>query len=370
MSTDAPLLEISQLDVVYRRRRSSVAAVQDVSFDVARGRTVGLVGESGSGKSSIGAVVLGLVAPTGGEVRFDGEPLSRRDRTSREVLARRIQAVFQDPFGSMNPARQIGQTLAEPLHYSLKLSREQARERITQALHDVAMDVEALTRYPSQFSGGQLQRLAIARALVVEPDFIVCDEAVSALDLSVQAQVVNLLEGLSRTRGLAYLFISHDLSVVQHISDEIVVLYRGSVMERGPAALVAEHPAHPYTQNLVLSAPVPDPAAQRERRVARLARRSAPSGAGVGPQSTGTGFSSTGFSGPGEGCPYAARCPFAIAVCRTRRPALELHAPGRLVACHRYDEVKDAATASPHPAETAPLLATAAARAEEGTDAG
>ncbi|PZU47513.1 MAG: peptide ABC transporter ATP-binding protein [Microbacterium sp.] len=320
------LVEVEGLSVDYRRGRERFRAVEGVSLRVERGKTLGLVGESGSGKSTIGSVILGLAPAAEGEVRFDGRTVRRRSRAESVELARRIQAVFQDPYGSMNPTRKVAWTLAEGLERTLRLSRAEAGARIRETLHDVGLGTDVLDRYPAQFSGGQLQRLAIARALVMEPDFIVCDEAVSSLDLSVQAQVINLLERLAHARGLAYLFISHDLPIVAHISDDIAVLFAGQVVEQGPAQLIADDPAHPYTRNLVLSAPVPDPRVQAERR--RERRGAAPDSARA-----------AGDPRMLEGCPYALRCPFAIAVCHTSRPALEPRADGRAVACHRYDEL-------------------------------
>ncbi|MDR1387837.1 MAG: ATP-binding cassette domain-containing protein [Propionibacteriaceae bacterium] len=323
----APLIEVEDLAVTYRNRgRRSVLAVDGVSLAVDRGRTLGLVGESGSGKSTIGSVMLGLVAPSQGRVSLDGRPASWRTRAERAGLARRVQAVFQDPFGSMNPTRKIGQTMTEMLRYNLRLSPAAVAERVERALTDVGMRTEALDRYPSQFSGGQLQRLAIARALVVEPDFVVCDEAVSSLDLSVQAQVINLLAGLAKARGLAYLFISHDLTVVTHLSDQVAVLYAGQVVELGPAAAMADHPRHPYTQALVLAAPIPDPAAQAARRASRWSRAGSgrPGSAGIG----------SGSPPATTGCRWAPRCPFAVEQCRLSRPDLLERTPGWSVACH------------------------------------
>lgn len=320
---DRPLVEVTDLVVTYPARRGrTVRAVDGVSLRIERGQTVGLVGESGSGKSTIGSVLLGLVEPESGTVRFDGGPVHRGTRAERASLARRIQVVFQDPFGSMNPARRVGESLAEAPRYTLGLPREQVRERLVRALEDVGMRPDALDRYPSQFSGGQLQRLAIARALAMEPEFIVCDEAVSALDLSVQAQVINLLGRLARERDLAYLFISHDLSVVRHVSDRIVVLFAGQVLESGPAELVYGDPAHPYTRTLVLAAPVPDPDQQSRRRALRLASSARAEG---GP--------------PSGGCPFTHRCEYAVADCARERPELIEREDGRSVACHRYADI-------------------------------
>ena len=319
-----PLVEVRDLEVTYRSRgRGVVRAVDQVSLSIAPGRTLGLVGESGSGKSTIGSVILGLVPPTAGTVRVHGRPVDLRGRSARAEHARRVQVVFQDPYGSMDPTRTVGDTLRETLRYNLRLPAAEADRRVADVLTEVGMPLDVLDRHPGDFSGGQLQRLAIARALVVDPEFIICDEAVSSLDLSVQAQVVNLLERLAHDRGLAYLFISHDLSVVRHVADEIAVLFAGQVVEQGPADMVANSPAHPYTQALVLAAPVPDPVAQRARGVLRRANRR----------------SMAGSAHDALGCPFAARCPFAVEVCRVQRPPLLPRASGARVACHRYDEL-------------------------------
>ncbi|MGI5461030.1 oligopeptide/dipeptide ABC transporter ATP-binding protein [Streptomyces sp. CA-249302] len=326
------LLRVRGLEVTYRRSRrrgGDVNAVRGVDLTVGRGETVGLVGESGSGKSTIGSAVLGLVPATGGSVEFDGDDITHSTRADRRLLARRMQVVFQDPYGSMNPAHTVGDTLAEALRHNLGLPQEKIHERVLRALDDVGLPPGAAHRYPAAFSGGQRQRIAIARALVMEPDFIVCDEAVSALDLSVQAQVLNLLARLKQTRGLSYLFISHDLSVVRYLSDTIVVLYAGRVVERGPASLVADHPSHPYAQALLAAAPVPDPVVQRRRQAERrLAGTATPA----------TGRVSTG-------CAFATRCPFAQEKCWTDQPDLVDH-DGVAVACHRRDEIA-AGTAVP-----------------------
>ncbi|MDR0436124.1 MAG: ABC transporter ATP-binding protein [Propionibacteriaceae bacterium] len=315
-----PLIEVENLSVVYRSKGRQVLAVDKASLAIARGRTLGLVGESGSGKSTIASVILGLVPATSGSVTFDGAPLVRKTRAQRAALARRIQAVFQDPFGSMNPTRKIGETLGEMLRYNLQVSAAEVAVRLESILAEVGMGTEVLDRFPSQFSGGQLQRLAIARALVVEPELIVCDEAVSSLDLSVQAQVINLLARLTKARGLTNLFISHDLSVVTYLSDEIAVLFAGQVVERGPAAQVAYHPTHPYTQALVLAAPVPDVQAQAERRASRLDRGHA--------DQAGDAHALR------QSCPFASRCPFIIDICRSERPHLVALPSGARVACH------------------------------------
>jgi ABC-type microcin C transport system duplicated ATPase subunit YejF len=240
-----------------------------VNLTIRRGQTVGLVGESGSGKSSIGSAILGLSPASKGGIKYNGVDVTHAHGRQRRELARRMQVIFQDPFGSMNPARTIGETITEALRYNVRIDKGEIERRLRRALADVSLPLSVAERYPAQFSGGQRQRIAIARALVMEPEFIVCDEPTSALDLSVQAQVLNLLVGLKESRGLSYLFISHDLSVVRYLSDEIVVLRGGEVVERGCAEAVCETPKQPYTQALLMAAPVPDPAEQRLRREAR-----------------------------------------------------------------------------------------------------
>jgi peptide/nickel transport system ATP-binding protein len=267
--TGAPLLQVEDLCVEFaQRRRPAFRALDQVSFDVNAGETVGLVGESGSGKTTIGRVVLGMVAASAGRVRFDGEDITHATRVRRRALAREIQVVFQDPYGSLNPARRIGDTLAEPLLSDAALTRDDRAVRIREVLARVGMPADTAERYPAQFSGGQRQRIAIARAVIARPRLVICDEPVSALDLSVQAQVLNLLNDLQRSMGLALLFISHDLGVVRHVSHRTLVLYKGQIVERGDTQRVHAAPEHPYTRALLAAAPVPDPIAQRARREA------------------------------------------------------------------------------------------------------
>ena len=321
--SSSPLVRLRDVSVSYPSRHGDVLAVDTVNLDVARGSTVGLVGESGSGKSSLGNTIVGLVPVAAGSIEFDGEDITRTSHAQRRQLARRIQVIFQDPFGSMNPTRTVGDTIGEALRYNLGLDSAAIRTRVHAALADVGMTESVLTRYPSQFSGGQRQRIAIARAIAVEPDFIVCDEPVSALDLSVQAQVLNVLATLRARRQLSYLFVSHDLSVVRYLSDEIVVMFAGRIVERGAAEVVADTPRHPYTRALVESAPVPDPAEQARRR----ARRKRLSAATAGASSS-------------AGCAFAHRCPFAVDRCRVERPELREHRDV-VVACHRAEEIDD-----------------------------
>jgi ABC-type oligopeptide transport system ATPase subunit len=261
------LLQVKDLRVNFPQGRGKVfQALKGISLDIQPGETVGLVGESGSGKTTVGRVILGLTEATSGDVWFDGENITHASRERRRTLGRDIQVVFQDPYGSLNPARTIGDTLAEPLMNDKSLSRNDIEERVAEVLQQVGMPADTASRYPSMFSGGQRQRIAIARAVIAKPRLIVCDEPVSALDLSVQAQVLNLLKSLQQSMGLAMLFISHDLTVVRHVSHRTVVLYRGDIVEQGDAGQVHERPGHPYTRALLAASPVPDPLIQRERR--------------------------------------------------------------------------------------------------------
>ena len=261
------LLQVQDVRVDFPQGKGRVfQALKGVSLDIHPGETVGLVGESGSGKTTMGRVILGLTPATSGRVVFDGEDITHASAARRRTLGRDIQVVFQDPYGSLNPARTVGDTLAEPLLNDRSLSSQDIAQRIAEVLQRVGMPADTAQRYPGQFSGGQRQRIAIARAVIARPRLIVCDEPVSALDLSVQAQVLNLLKALQQSMGLAMLFISHDLTVVRHVSHRTVVLYRGDIVEQGDAGQVHAHPQHPYTRALLAAAPVPDPLVQRERR--------------------------------------------------------------------------------------------------------
>ncbi|WP_242882356.1 ABC transporter ATP-binding protein [Actinomadura litoris] len=251
-----PLLKIENLTVRYPRRRGGpVTALDGVSLTAGHGRTVGLVGESGSGKSTLGKAILGLVPVSGGTITFDGRDITGAGRRERRELSGQIQVVFQDPYGSLNPVRPIGRALGEPLRGRRGLGARAVRGRVLEALERVGLPAAAADRYPSEFSGGQRQRIAIARALVVRPRLIVCDEPVSALDLSLQAQILNLFNELKADLGVAYLFISHDLGVVRYLADDLVVLYRGSVVESGATASVYEDPGAGYTRRLIAAIP-------------------------------------------------------------------------------------------------------------------
>lgn len=277
MNDSTALLSVQSLSIDYpgRLRAPAFRAVKDVSFDVGRGETLGLVGESGSGKTTIGNAVLGLLPVAEGAVIFDGEDITHCGRRRRRELTREIQVIYQDPYGSLNPTRSIGSTLAEPLAvHEPSMGGEAAAARVREALDQVSLPAAVAERYPADLSGGQRQRVAVARALIVQPRLIVCDEAVSALDLSVQAQVLNLLERLREELGVSYLFISHDLSVVHHIASRVAVLYHGKLVEIGTSERVMSDPQDPYTAMLQAAAPVPDPVMQRGRRLEFVRRYS------------------------------------------------------------------------------------------------
>lgn len=317
------LLQVTDLVVEFSQRgwhREPFRAVDDVSFEVAVGETVGLVGESGSGKTTIGRAVLGLTPAANGSIRYDGREIAGATRRVRRNLASELQAIFQDPYSSLDPLRTVGQSIAEGLHRLP--DRERASAQIEDRLERVGLPRNAGRRYPRAFSGGQRQRIAIARALAVEPRLIVCDEPLSALDLSTQAQVLNLLRELQGELGVAYLFIAHNLEVVRYLSQRVLVLYRGQIMEAGSAVEVCDAPLHPYSQALWASSPIADPSSQSQRRKARAAVVRATTSASASP--------------PAGGCPFTPRCPHAHEVCSMQRP-IAAPVDGRTVACHMFD---------------------------------
>ncbi|MER7007234.1 ABC transporter ATP-binding protein [Dactylosporangium sp. NPDC000555] len=320
------LLDIRDLRVDFSRGRRLVRAVDGVSLSVAPGETVGLVGESGSGKSTIARAVTGLTPVSGGSIRFDGADVTRAGRRARRRLSAALQMVFQDPYSSLNPARTIGDTLAEPLLARREVRRSGRRELVAAALERVGLPADAARRYPAEFSGGQRQRIVIARALVNLPRLVICDEPVSGLDTSVQAQIINLLLDLRADLGLGYLFITHDLAVVRHLSHRVVVLYRGQVMEAGRTATVVSRPAHPYTRALIAAAPVPDPGHRPPL---------------VPPAGPAPVLSATPGAADRPGCRFASRCPYVAPVCLARRPPLRESATGSLVSCVRQHELSE-----------------------------
>lgn len=278
------LLEIDDVEVCYPAkgaRRAPFRALKGVSLDVRPGETVGLVGESGSGKTTLGRAVLGLAPVTAGSIRYRGQEIAHLSRRERRTLSSELQVVFQDPYSSLNPAMTIGQILSEPLT-ARGGGGTRARERVRSLLSQVGLPEDAADRLPREFSGGQRQRVAIARALALDPKLIVCDEPVSALDLSTQARILDLLIEIQERTGVAYLFVSHDLSVVRHVSHRVAVMYRGEIVESGDGEQVTSRPEHPYTKQLFLAAPVADPDRQAELRHQRRALKSEPPGEGNG----------------------------------------------------------------------------------------
>lgn len=265
------VLRVENLDVTYPGkgfRKAGFKALNNVSINIGQGETLGLVGESGSGKTTLGRAVLGLAPVSAGSITFLGEDITEADRTKRRALSRDLQVVFQDPYTSLNPSMEIGQILAEPLQIQ-GMEGSEAKARIAELLDQVGLPSDSLRRLPREFSGGQRQRVAIARALALAPKLIVCDEPVSALDLTTQARILDLFLQIQRDTGVSYLFVSHDLDVVRHISHRVAVMFKGEIVEQGPAAQVTVTPSHPYTQRLLMASPVPDPDRQAARREER-----------------------------------------------------------------------------------------------------
>jgi oligopeptide transport system ATP-binding protein len=328
------LVEVENLKVhfpiltgLFQRETGRVRAVDDVSFQIRRGETLGLVGESGCGKTTTGRAVIHLRQPTDGTVRFDGQDLDDLSRGDLRRMRRRMQIIFQDPYGSLNPRMTVGSIISEPLE-THDLARGKARNvRVRELLTLVGLNPNYTNRYPHEFSGGQRQRIGVARALAVEPEFIVCDEPISALDVSIQAQVLNLLVELRETFGLTYLFIAHDLSVVRHISDRVGVMYLGKLVELGPPSAIYEDPGHPYTRALLSAVPIPDPKAERRRKRVILTG-DVPSPAN-----------------PPSGCRFHTRCWLYERLgrpeqCRTEDPDLRIIGDDHRAACHFAEEAQ------------------------------
>ena len=302
----------------FGRGARKVHAVQDVSFTLARGETLGLVGESGCGKSTLGRAILRLIEPTAGSVRFEGTEVVGLPQRALRGLRRHMQIVFQDPYGSLNPRLSVRETVGEALRIHRLTEKGAAEEaRVAELLSQVGLRPEHMHRYPHEFLGGQRQRIGIARALAAEPDLIICDEAVSALDVSVKAQIVNLLQDLQKELGLALLFISHDLAIVEHMTHRVAVMYLGKIVEVAPRRSLFAAPKHPYTQALLSAVPVPQPGAARQRIILH----------GDVPSPI----------NPPSGCRFHTRCPYVFDRCRVEEPLLKPTSPGHTAACHLHD---------------------------------
>ena len=307
---------------VFRRKVGDVKAVDNVSFDIYEGETLGLVGESGCGKSTTGRAILRLYEVTAGEVKIDGAEIAQADHGTLRKMRPTMQMVFQDPQASLNPRMTVASIIGEPLYEHTNLSKKEKLERIYELMDAVGLNRRFANRYPHEFSGGQRQRIGIARALALNPKFIVCDEPIAALDVSIQAQVVNLLEELQDRLGLTYLFISHDLSMVRHIADRVAVMYLGQMAELAPREAIYATPLHPYTEALLSAVPDPDPASETSRERIILTG-DVPSPAN-----------------PPEGCNFCTRCPKVMDICHKNEPVFQEAKPGHFVACHLYNDIK------------------------------
>jgi peptide/nickel transport system ATP-binding protein len=341
VSANGALLQLDDLKVyfpiksgiVLDRHIGDVKAVDGVTFEIQRGETLGLVGESGSGKTTVGRAILRLYEPTGGRIVFDGQDITELGESDLRPLRRRMQMIFQDPYSSLNPRHSVGRMISEPMRVHGLGGRRTAGGRVRDLLQTVGLPADAASRYPHEFSGGQRQRIGLARALALNPDFIVADEPVSALDVSIQAQIINLLENLQREFELTYLFIAHDLAVVRHISDRIAVMYLGTIVEVSPAEELYDNPLHPYTISLLSAVPIPDPVIEMQRERILLAG-DLPSPAN-----------------PPAACRFHTRCPYVQPTrCTTEVPPLRKLSDGHLVACHWAEEIK-AGRIAPHERE-------------------
>jgi peptide/nickel transport system ATP-binding protein len=331
VSSNGALVELENLRVwfpiksgiVLDRHVGDIKAVDGVSLKIERGETLGLVGESGCGKSTVGRAILRLYEPTSGRIVFDGKDITKLGEAELRPLRRRMQMVFQDPFASLNPRHSVGRIVGEPLRAHGIARGRSVLARVRELLEVVGLPPDAASRYPHEFSGGQRQRIGVARALAVNPDFIVADEPVSALDVSIQAQIINLLETLQHEFDLTYLFIAHDLAVVRHISDRIAVMYLGGIVEVSPAGELYERPFHPYTISLLSAVPIPDPKVERQRKTILL-KGDLPSPAA-----------------PPHACRFHTRCPYVQeTLCRDERPELRPLERGHLVACHWAEDIR------------------------------
>ena len=313
-NSSSPLLEVKKLKKYFKTPKGMLHAVDDVSFTIDRGRTLGVVGESGCGKSTTGRAILRIVEPTEGEILFDGEDIRSLGKDQMRRMRTRMQIIFQDPFSSLNPRKTVSETIAEPLKLNGIITDKGKRmERVAEIMEIVGLAERLYNAYPHELDGGRRQRIGIARALALNPQFIVCDEPVSALDVSIQAQILNLMDELQEKMGLTYMFISHDLSVVHYFADDIAVMYLGRLIEKAPAKELFRNPVHPYTQALLSAIPVPSIHNQRKRILLK--------------------GEITSPVDPKPGCRFASRCPYASSRCHSEEPQLKEIAPGHFNAC-------------------------------------
>ena len=313
-NSSSPLLEVKKLKKYFKTPKGMLHAVDDVSFTIDRGRTLGVVGESGCGKSTTGRAILRIVEPTEGEILFDGEDIRSLGKDQMRRMRTRMQIIFQDPFSSLNPRKTVSETIAEPLKLNGIITDKGKRmERVAEIMEIVGLAERLYNAYPHELDGGRRQRIGIARALALNPQFIVCDEPVSALDVSIQAQILNLMDELQEKMGLTYMFITHDLSVVHYFADDIAVMYLGRLIEKAPAKELFRNPVHPYTQALLSAIPVPSIHNQRKRILLK--------------------GEITSPVDPKPGCRFASRCPYASSRCHSEEPQLQEIAPGHFNAC-------------------------------------
>ncbi len=312
------ILEVKNLKKYFKTSRGMLHAVDDVSFTVEKGRTLGLVGESGCGKSTLGRLLVHLTQSTGGQILFEGEDITRLRKAKLKEFRKNAQLIFQDPYSSLDPRKTVRQTISEPLVIEKELSRQEIRAKVSGLMELVGLAERFAEAYPHELDGGRRQRIGIARALALEPKFIVCDEPVSALDVSIQAQIINLLQDIQEKMGLAYIFITHDLSVVEHISNDIAVMYLGQLVERAYSEELFENPLHPYTKILISAIPVPDVHHKRERIIVK--------------------GEITSPINPAAGCRFAARCPYADAECQKPQVLDEIKS-GHFVSCCKAKEI-------------------------------
>ena len=315
------ILEVKDLKKYFKTKSGMLHAVDGVSFTIERGKTLGLVGESGCGKSTTGRAILRLIEPTGGQVLFEGKDVSKLSRHQLRLARKDMQLIFQDPFSSLDPRKTVAQLIAEPIVVNKIITdKKKLDERVAELMYTVGLAPRLFNSYPHELDGGRRQRIGIARALALEPKFIICDEPVSALDVSIQAQILNLLKELQQDMGLTYIFITHDLSVVNHFSDDIAVMYLGQIVEKAPSVELFEHPLHPYTEALLSAIPIPDLSERKERILIK-------------------GEITSPIDPPDE-CRFFKRCNYACAACK-KNPELREVIPGHFVACNRLEELRE-----------------------------